>query len=442
MSEDAFEFMFRRHRRDAILLHRSYPPHCARRTNSKFGGLPRLPDGVEWPRTPNGTPLHFLLQIDCADLPFRSSLPESGVLFFFARDDESLDWDIDRPPEEACRVLHVRAAPPATPLRQPPSDIPPIGGAYRPHGGWRDTLREGENGPSFHVEWPIEPLAMDSWPSWLLEDDAAPGAGDRDAGLAPLSGKRRAPELDLDPARQRRYADALDQRRKDAFARATGMAPPDFRVDEDRQSGRTIFFHAQRGVAAYPQHWATIRYAARLVLRQLAVRPYADPGLVARLPAEAEAWLARAASHDLDTSVCEADRADFRAWLLALRLTGDDSPLSAEAARLVYLSMLATIRCWAGDAERAARIAPEAYETMAAAFSAPNIGGQVSYMLGHPPVVPQLDRPDDPAVCLLTLASEQALGWQWGDIDNCVFWVGTAALAGGDFTGVRAALEG
>ncbi len=75
--------MLARHRRDAVLLHRPYPPFAAAATKSKFGGLPALPPAIEWPRMADGTPLHFLAQIDCRALPFRSALPERGMLFFF-----------------------------------------------------------------------------------------------------------------------------------------------------------------------------------------------------------------------------------------------------------------------------------------------------------------------------------------------------------------------
>src|SRR5262249_46712324 len=54
---------------------------------TKIGGQPDPPDGVEWPLMNDGTPLPFLAQINLAEaasvgrLP---GLPESGVLWFFS----------------------------------------------------------------------------------------------------------------------------------------------------------------------------------------------------------------------------------------------------------------------------------------------------------------------------------------------------------------------
>ena len=69
------EKLFRQYRREAVLLHRTWPPHAGPPTNSHFGGLPKLPEKYEWPRTSSGTPLHFLAQIDCADIRFKTPLP-------------------------------------------------------------------------------------------------------------------------------------------------------------------------------------------------------------------------------------------------------------------------------------------------------------------------------------------------------------------------------
>jgi hypothetical protein len=154
--------LLNRYRGDAVLLHRPYPPHIAARTNSKLGGLPRLPEYYEWPRTPNGLPLHFLAQIDRADIGLGSPLPPRGVLFFFRRNDEEQIWRADRP-EDACRVLYVQDAFAATPQHAAPADLPAIGGYYPPPFA-RPFLHPGEAGPNIHVEWPIQPLGFDSWP--------------------------------------------------------------------------------------------------------------------------------------------------------------------------------------------------------------------------------------------------------------------------------------
>ncbi|MCT2280326.1 DUF1963 domain-containing protein [Micromonospora chalcea] len=54
--------------------------HAGRR-----GGRPRLPVGMPWPTCPEGSPLPFLLRLDCAALPRVPdlALPADGTLLFF-----------------------------------------------------------------------------------------------------------------------------------------------------------------------------------------------------------------------------------------------------------------------------------------------------------------------------------------------------------------------
>ncbi|MEP3636037.1 MAG: DUF1963 domain-containing protein [Paracoccaceae bacterium] len=53
---------------------------------SQFGGLPFLPEHLDWPRTGDGQPMHFLATVDLAKLPDIASVngfPKSGYLHFF-----------------------------------------------------------------------------------------------------------------------------------------------------------------------------------------------------------------------------------------------------------------------------------------------------------------------------------------------------------------------
>jgi len=80
----------------AIMLYRPYPPSLLEAENSYLGGLPMLPPNVKWPETSvqitasNGesindiSAMHFLGQINLQELPENDSLPETGVLYFFA----------------------------------------------------------------------------------------------------------------------------------------------------------------------------------------------------------------------------------------------------------------------------------------------------------------------------------------------------------------------
>jgi uncharacterized protein YwqG len=64
--------------------------------NSKIGGIPNFPVGIDWPRWKD-LPMSFLTQIDLSEVPHISSLPNlptSGILFFFY-DQEQSTWGFD-----------------------------------------------------------------------------------------------------------------------------------------------------------------------------------------------------------------------------------------------------------------------------------------------------------------------------------------------------------
>jgi hypothetical protein len=420
-----FERVFRRYRRDAVLLHQPYPPHAGRRTNSKLGGLPRLPAHYEWPRASDGTPLHFYAQIDCADIGFRTPLPDRGVLFFFGRDDDDHLWNQDGPASDDCRVLYALDASAATPRREAPVDLPQLGGSY-PHERWPGFAHEGGRGPNLRDEWPIHPLPMASWP------DALPDAPDsRLLALRDILRSRATSRgevwdrwragikmllagFDADPkenwkeaeARERRYKEELERLRIDAFTEVTGERrdrDPNDTVS-DTKAGKAIFALAEEGPEAYPQHWVTVRHCALALLYRPSNVRGSDPVVEAQLASAAEDWLRRANQAGLEAAVPDEERRAFRAWLTSLRRPDDDEqPLSHGAANLVFASMYATVQSLAGDPSRAARLPPAVYETLRYQFNSLN-GSRVQFwqMLGHAPSPQRPLPPDDPTLCLLT----------------------------------------
>ena len=86
------------------MLHQHFPPHRAPEGRSWLGGTPVLPGAAEWPLNPStGKPLHFLLQLDLADVPPEAGLgllPPEGALALFL----DLDWGVG----EAFRVIHAQ----------------------------------------------------------------------------------------------------------------------------------------------------------------------------------------------------------------------------------------------------------------------------------------------------------------------------------------------
>ena len=99
----------------------------------RLGGLPRLPEGEEWPTWEGHGPLSLIASIDCAQLPSESldiSLPGEGTLLFFFFDgqlDDDASWDGEnvRDSRSGARVLHVPEGEEA-PVREAPAELRPF----------------------------------------------------------------------------------------------------------------------------------------------------------------------------------------------------------------------------------------------------------------------------------------------------------------------------
>lgn len=401
-ASDEADALFRRYRREAVLLHRPWPPHAGPPTNSRCGGLPRLPESLVWPRTARGTPLHFMAQIDCADIRFTTPLPERGVLFFFGRGDPHA-WTAAPPAADHCRVLYALDATARTPPRQPPADLPPPG-----------SPRTGLN---VHSAWPVVPLPFDSFPS----ESALPVAGEGDGQAWPEIG------ADVRGA----YEARLPARRAAALVAATGAEPP-AGARTWRDAGDAIFGFAASGPHSFPERWGHVHHLARAILDRPLFHALGEEKPGERV-AEAERWLARSREASLEDAVAEDDRQVLRRWVASL----DDYH------GLVFQGAAGTIRSWAGDPALAALVPDHVYAACAPAFYGYGADySRFSQMLGHSPA-PHIARPvDDPTICLLNLDTDGALGWYFGDGGQCTFWIAPDDLARRDFRRVEGRLDG
>lgn len=91
---------------------------------SKIGGLPNLPQNIDWPRW-NEIPLSFLAQIDLSKLGdphFSGDLASKEYLYFFY-DDRQSTWGFDPADRGSWQVLYLAEEPP-TILREAPRDLP------------------------------------------------------------------------------------------------------------------------------------------------------------------------------------------------------------------------------------------------------------------------------------------------------------------------------
>ena len=89
-----------------------------------IGGLPRLPDDMDWPRQKDGTPTHFFAEFDLSRLKFHQNehrtpdFPDEGTLFvFIPLGDRGFHTDY------TAQVLYTAASTSDLPERRPPPDI-------------------------------------------------------------------------------------------------------------------------------------------------------------------------------------------------------------------------------------------------------------------------------------------------------------------------------
>lgn len=92
---------------------------------SKIGGLPDLPDSINWFRENNGKPLSFIAQINCSEIKGLNQnvkLPNKGIIYFFYSSEQDA-WGFDYKDKDKFKVYYSDKT---DNLRRnnPPSDLP------------------------------------------------------------------------------------------------------------------------------------------------------------------------------------------------------------------------------------------------------------------------------------------------------------------------------
>ena len=148
-SEDALGTILENNAKEAILLARTWPISGQVPGRSWLGGTPLLPRSMPWPvLEASQAPLHFLTQIDCAELPRINggeAMPDDGLLLFFGHISEDMLWEDD---EGSAQVVYV----PASEIPDSPASLP-------------DQLSDifGEPGRRVYPRWPVVPHATKSF---------------------------------------------------------------------------------------------------------------------------------------------------------------------------------------------------------------------------------------------------------------------------------------
>lgn len=94
------------------------------KTLSKIGGIPGLPEGIEWPMWKD-EPLAFLCQIELSEIPdsfYRDDLPNTGVIYFFY-DQKIRTWGYDPQDKGSWRVVYSHTSSAENSLRNIPEKL-------------------------------------------------------------------------------------------------------------------------------------------------------------------------------------------------------------------------------------------------------------------------------------------------------------------------------
>ncbi|WP_369939736.1 DUF1963 domain-containing protein [Xanthomonas medicagonis] len=421
-AEAELDALLATHRRVGVLLQRPYPPSTAPRVRSRLGGLPQLPAHIDWPigaLRGEQTPMHFLAQIDCAELPpVCADMPRQGMLFFFAVNAEEQRWD-EGEPADSVRVLYVAGVALDTPVRQPPAALQPILSIVASeHPSSRLCwLLPDEDGPRIHAHWPLLAHRIDTWPDYCMLPDAAP-----------------RPDYV-------RYQRRLAQLRLGAAVAATGlMSNLDFTPPWARPMSMPWTFPVDwlRQQEAFPQAGILVDRIARVIGRR---RWRSGERRVAE---DVLGWIRRAEAIGMDGVPDPEDRQAFRAWLVEQIGTGDDAALGdSDLGDALTRGMLAAIACTGGSAHTARLIPDDVYEyledhhlSFERTWTHERDGARLRseanlhQMLGHPVLLQDMvpDTESEP-VCLLQLASDDAIDLRFGDCGMATFWIDREDLA-------------
>jgi hypothetical protein len=238
----------------SVVLRRQVPVRWDEPPRSWIGGLPMMPESVEWPLGSTidypkrgRTPLHFVAQIACADLPpdlWGGYGPRQGWLLLFIN---AQDWNVEED-SETIRVLHISEL---GPERAPPPGIHPVRDEMY-SGADYDFVRTQADIPVTWRRWPVDLVTI---PNRVIRHDRIPrtiprivpesfssilydGAPAKDGyteppGAAPFSWRGALYVVDS-IARMKRYTPTLgDVRVREQLARAGFIADTANRIDAE-----------------------------------------------------------------------------------------------------------------------------------------------------------------------------------------------------------------
>lgn len=153
---------------------------------TQFGGHPHLLAQTDWPHDSAGRPMHHLLQLDCAALPFVDpDMPRTGTLMFFITGsyEERSAPDLSDNDAGAFAVIYQEEAPASVPAVPHPETCPALGESSYALEPVRYEIKQkkagflqrlvntqpkkysGSGGTGYFAAVPLEAVVFDSFPT-------------------------------------------------------------------------------------------------------------------------------------------------------------------------------------------------------------------------------------------------------------------------------------
>ena len=483
----------------SVVLRRQIPVRFDEPPRSWLGGLPMMPAHVRWPTAATTdypdrgrTPLHFVAQVACADLPqelWGGLGPRSGWLLLFLNGE---DWDVMENPE-ALQVLHI---PELGPERQPPPGALPVHNEIYtgPDYGF---VRSQADVPAVWRRWPVDLVPFPNRP--MTRDGAVTITPEKFASIlyenAPVVEERGAIRVPEGPPFSWRGALYV----VDSVARSlSGTRWPELRdADRDKLNSpasiEQMTAAIDERVAADKQalHQWDVREIDAGDAKALGQREWAKTSLSERIANLAlardflnrggDVWLRikesldgfqqwrasrvkvvaqmreRILAHDLDMplppgewealrTALDNDRCTY--WVRGYRDLREGAPMRVETSLLTLGSKgldAAKVQIaadyYAASAEKRSLVPPsivaalEPYWRRLYSNRPHRMGGIHDPIQSEPRLGPVSE------VLLFQIASDDAMHWVWGDAGAYYVFIDTDRLAKNDFTTVQAFFE-
>ncbi len=418
--------------KEAILLARTWPITGTVEGRSWFGGVPLLPSFMAWPTLPaSRAPLHFLAQIDCAELPRvkdGDAMPEDGLLLFFAYVDEEMIWDEE---DGSAQVKYV----PAQDIPKNPAKLP---------AELADIF--GKPGHRTYPRWPITPHLAQSF-CW---NDRDPKGSHKVATAA----QKEAISKFLPEPSQTKPAQLLEER----FMRDAETG--DVLTDSEGKPKKQLTLARDLQKAGFPFCGGTMKRFAKeyhAQLSQMIDEAQRTKQFLETYKPKQDQEKKRQA---LDAKIAKFSKALSLLDQVSDRLTafGDLEIVPDREAKFfekwleqmvlrkypaVYTSLRNVLKSMTQEAATDAKLRvalPQALFDFFDAELRPNPALSQHMMLGHPQF--RTNSTQAPGLRLLALDSDSGLDFMFCDLGMVEFWIKPEDLAHRDFSQVVAVTAG